>query len=210
MSNLGNLELVRGNERHLAEALNDPASYRDGCFSRVVLHRGKTFKFTLCPATSALYQRLLRLDRPVRGLPVVYKQLPQVARFENAADSGNLLAYEVERLYDITDSRCHRKAARLRDELFAAVAREAYGEYPETDLELALRLARTLPALAETFTYLAHFISETGYVLDDIAARNVMVNARGELCLADPVAHHFREPQPTPPAGGLKLNWDFA
>lgn len=185
---LGELCLVRGKKWRYAHYFNDPERCWQGAFSAVALLSEKWVgKATCCKATQSYFNLLLQLDRPVSGLPVVARKLPVVARSEDTS-AGYYLVYLVQRLHPIADLPQHRRAAALRDALSAEVRDKPYGLDPDYDHKLASHLARKFPPLAEAFTFLAGFIRDTGYVLDDIHERQLMVDRHGNLVLADPVA----------------------
>lgn len=185
---LGELYFVRGKKWRYAHYFNDPELCRQGTFSAVALLSKKwVAKATCCKATQSKFNLLLQLDHPVSGLPVVARKLRVVARSDDTS-AGDYLVYLVQRLHPITDQPQHRRAAALRDALLAEVRGKPYSLDPDYDHKLALRLARKFPPLAEAFTFLARFIRDTGYVLDDIHERQLMVDRLGNLVLADPVA----------------------
>lgn len=187
---LGELRLVRGKKWRYARYLNDPKRCLQGAFSAVVLvSEDWVAKFTCCQATKPCFNRLLQLDHPVSGLPMVARRLRLVARSDDTS-AGDYHAYLVQRLHPITDLPQHRRAAALRDALLAEVRGKPYSLDPDNDHKLALHLARKFLPLAEAFTFLARLIQDTGCVLDDIHERQLMVDRLGNLVLADPVSYN--------------------
>ncbi|MFO1340609.1 MAG: hypothetical protein U1F53_20715 [Burkholderiaceae bacterium] len=174
-----------GAPRALVRYLHEPDHYDEGTQARVVFtSMTRVIKLTRCAASIALAHELASRGRPPQGLPRVHRVLGEAAvdtRERNAPHVGVVM----ERLWEPEDSP-------VLDEFLTAarkvVGSRNMGVSPTFDADIALRLAAAdLCGTGEAFVWLARFLVRHGAVLDIFTDGNVLLDRRGNVCLADPV-----------------------
>ena len=172
----------------LVRNLHRPGRFDDGTQARVVfIGQTRVIKLTRCPTSIALGCELASRDRPLRGLPRVHRVLGEAAvdTWERDAPFVGLV---LERLRHPRPDEAQRVSGFV-DAVREVVGPRHLGVSPAFDAEVALRLAAAdICGTGEAFAWLAGFLMRHGAVLDILNERNVMLDRRGGICLADPVS----------------------
>lgn len=177
----------------------DPRHMRDGAYSRVIFNAVYDFclvpievvteptvlKLTCCSATQKLFDALLA--NPVEGLPRVYAAFGDCAR---DADGQVFKGYCVERLRPAERFLELAAMQLLQRHVKAALERLDQSKRPEgvIDMLTARWLSRKdFAGTGAAFAMLASVMGGARVLLDLFQPGNLLFNAHGQLCLADPV-----------------------
>lgn len=182
------LEPTPGAPRALVRNLHRPGYFDDGTQARVVfVGKTRVIKLTSCPTSIALGRELASRDRPLRGLPRVYRLFGNTAVDTWERDMP-LVGLMLERLRRPRPDEAARVTGFV-DAVREVVGSRQLGVSPAFDADVAMRLAAAdLDGTGETFAWLAGFLRRHAAVLDIVTERNVMLDRRGDICLADPVS----------------------